>query len=267
MWADGELRGFVARLLGWAREREVEQSLASIELAAAGCAHLVLCGAGDLVPIAYALHRRTLGSDKPFIVCDPRRGNTVASVRSPGNHKSGAAAILAAAGWTLCVRFSRLPRDFAFLVETIRVARAVQYVICAGEECDLHPLLVVPVPIRLPLLRDRADELPRIVDEYARRARGAGRSRSLFHGRRSGVGARARGDVVVRDREGDAAACGTQGLGEREQCCGPARDGAGVAVEVDRAAEDAAGVAAAGATIVGTWAPAGATLLARAACP
>jgi DNA-binding NtrC family response regulator len=39
--------------------------------------------------------------------------------------------------------------------------------VCAGEEDDRDPLLVVPAAIRLPSLSNRADELPRIVDEYA----------------------------------------------------------------------------------------------------
>ena len=167
MSRDGELRQFVARLLGWARERDVEQALASIDLARAHCAHLVLCGAGDLVSIAYALHRRTLGTDKPFILCDRRRGDTPASVRAPGNHRSGAAAIAAASGGTLCVRSSRPPRDFGVVADAIRGAGEVQYVVCAGDDYDLHPLLVVPAPIRLPPLRGRAGDLPRIVDEYA----------------------------------------------------------------------------------------------------
>jgi hypothetical protein len=167
MPVDGELRGFVARLLGWTCERAVEEALASIELATARRAHLVLCGAGDLVPIAYALHRRTLGADRPFIVCDPRRANTPASVRSPANRESGAAAVVAAAGGTLCVRSSRLPQDFASIAGAIRAAGDVQYVVCGGEDGVDHPLLVVPAPIRLPPLRERADEVPRIIDEYA----------------------------------------------------------------------------------------------------
>jgi hypothetical protein len=170
MRGEGDLHGFVARLVGWTREKEIEQALVSIRLAVARSAHLVLLGAGDLVPIAYALHRRTLGTDKPFVVCDPRRGDTSASVRCPGNHQSGAAAIAAAAGGTLCVCPSRLPRDFAFLAETIRVAGEVQYVVCGGRDRDLHPLLVVPAPILIPPLRERLDELARIVDEYARDA-------------------------------------------------------------------------------------------------
>lgn len=143
MPADRELRGFLARLLGWRTEHAVDQALASIELASAHRAHLVLCGAGDLVPIAHALHRRTLGPERPFIVCDPHRGNTPASVRSPANRESAAEAIAAATGGTLCVRRTRLPQDFASITTKIWASQDIQYIVCANEDDDHDPLLVV----------------------------------------------------------------------------------------------------------------------------
>jgi hypothetical protein len=165
--AGGELRGFLARLLGWTNELTVEHVLRSIELATAYRAQLVLCGAGDLVPIAAALHRRTFGADRPFIVCDPYRRNTPASVRSPANYRSGLAALVAAAGGSLCVRASRPPEDFSSVVPQLRSAGDVQYIVCCDDNDAANPLLVVPAPIRLPSLGNRAAELPRIVDEYA----------------------------------------------------------------------------------------------------
>jgi len=98
MLVTDELRAFLRRLLGWNSDRNVEQALRSLDLALAHRAHLVLRGAGDLVPIASALHRRTFGPSRPFVVCDPRRGNTPASVRSPANHDRGLMALEAAAG-------------------------------------------------------------------------------------------------------------------------------------------------------------------------
>jgi len=80
-----ELRAYLGRLLGWSNTGGVAHALRSIELAREHRAQLVLCGPGDLVPLAYGLHRRAFGGDTPFIVCDPRRGNTPASVRSPAN--------------------------------------------------------------------------------------------------------------------------------------------------------------------------------------
>jgi hypothetical protein len=92
MKASNKLRAFLARILGWSNERAVELALRSLALALNHRATLVLCGEGDMVPIAWALHRRTLGPDRPFIVCDPRRGTKAASVRAPASHASGVAA-------------------------------------------------------------------------------------------------------------------------------------------------------------------------------
>jgi hypothetical protein len=41
---------------------------------------------------------------------------------------------------------------------------------CANARADAHPFLVLPPPIRVPSLRTRAKELPRIIDEYGRDA-------------------------------------------------------------------------------------------------
>jgi hypothetical protein len=163
------LRSFCGRILGWTTDREgvVEQAIRSIELAADHRAALVLLGETDLVPIAQALHRRALGAELPFIVCDRRRGNTGASVRSPANHATGVAAFEAAVGGSLCVHTRRLPRDFSSVVTRIRATSDVQIIVCSDGRDDTHPFLTLPVPIRVPSLAVRTDELPRIVDEYA----------------------------------------------------------------------------------------------------
>jgi hypothetical protein len=92
-----DLRRYLCRLLGWTNTSAIENALRSLDLAREHRAQLVLCGAGDLVPIAYGLHRRALGPDTPFIVCDPRRGNTPATVRAPANYVDVDAAFAAAA--------------------------------------------------------------------------------------------------------------------------------------------------------------------------
>jgi len=51
---------------------------------------------GELGVIVELANRRALGAETPFIVCDPRRGNTPASVRSPANYVDVAAAFEAA---------------------------------------------------------------------------------------------------------------------------------------------------------------------------
>jgi hypothetical protein len=83
MLASDELRGFLARLLGWDNPRAVELAIRSLELATEYRAEFVLCGAGDMVPIARALHRRILGDDRTFAVADPRRGAATPRSRGP----------------------------------------------------------------------------------------------------------------------------------------------------------------------------------------
>jgi hypothetical protein len=165
------LRSFVARILGWAPERAeaVDHAIHSLDLAADHHAALVLLGETDLVPIARSLHRRVLGADRPFVVCDPRRrdGKDHESVRSPVNYRTGVAAYEAAIGGSLCVRSRRLPRDFSSVVTRIRATSDVQIIICSDGRDDVHPFLTLPVPIRIPSLIVRTDELPQIVDEFA----------------------------------------------------------------------------------------------------
>jgi hypothetical protein len=128
-------------------------------------APLLLCGKGNLVPIAHALHRRTLGADRPFVLCDPRRDNGRESVRSAANYKTGAVAVKMALGGSLCVRKERLPRDLSAMLAEIRELGAyLQLVICSSNPRE-RELLVTPVHV--PSLEERTKDLPRIVDEYA----------------------------------------------------------------------------------------------------
>jgi hypothetical protein len=163
---DDALRGFMARLLGWSDERALELGIRSLDLAVSHRATLVLCGLGDLVPIARVLHRRAMGADRPFITCDPHRGDVAASVRSPANRASGAAALAAAAAGSLCVRTRRLPRDFSALAAQLRATDDVLFIVCA-EHDDPDPLLIRPAPIVVPPLASRATELDRVITEYA----------------------------------------------------------------------------------------------------
>jgi hypothetical protein len=162
-----DLESFLARVLGWENRRAIERALSSIDLAVEGRAALVLCGSADLVSIAWSLHRRAFGGDRPFIACDPRRGDLAACVRSPANRKSLAIAIAAAAGGALCVRTRRLPPDFAATTARLRDARDVMLILCGNEGDNDSPLLVRPAPVVIPPLTERAGDLLRIIDEYA----------------------------------------------------------------------------------------------------
>jgi hypothetical protein len=162
------LRAFLSRLIGWRSDRieVVDHALRSVRMAAARRIALVLSGDGDLVPMARSIHRHALGDDRPFIVCDPRRRDGKATVRSAENHELGVAAFEAAVGGSLCVRSHRLPRDFADVITALRAPGSrVQLVVCASRPDDCKQFLSVPISV--PPLASRLDELDRIITEYA----------------------------------------------------------------------------------------------------
>lgn len=161
------LRSFLARLLGWRSDRTevVDHALRSVRIAATRRAALVLCGDGDLVPTARSIHRHAL-ADRPFVVCDPRRRRSKATVRSAENFETGLAALAAAEGGSLCVRSRRLPRDFAQVVAALRGPQPrFQLVVCAGSLGEGKPYLAMPIAI--PPLTERRPEIDRIITEYA----------------------------------------------------------------------------------------------------
>lgn len=166
------LRAYCQRLLGWGQERQqaVDHALRSLRLTRTRRGALFLQGAGDLVPIAHGLHRRVLGANTPFVVCDRRRTEGVASVRSPTNVRSAEAAVAAAVGGSVCVRHPRLPRDFAKAQSQLCDPRCdVQLYVCMDERCrDIT--VTGAVPVELPPLKIRQPEIPRIIDEYAKEA-------------------------------------------------------------------------------------------------
>jgi FHA domain len=168
-----ELRSFIARILGWTAETTpmVDFALRSIRLAATRRLPLVLCGPGDLVAVASSIHRHVLGSTKPFVVCDPRRRDGEASVRSAGNMETGIAAMQLALGGSLCVRSRRLPHDFPDVRLALHdPATRVQLIVCA-ESRRTKPYQVEPIVV--PPLSNRRQEITRIVDEYADEAAAA----------------------------------------------------------------------------------------------
>lgn len=168
MRGGNELRTFLARILGWSDTHAVELALSSVTLAAAGCIALVLCGAEDMVPIAWALHRRVREPGRPFVVADPRRGDQRESVRSPTSHGDAIVALDAARrGGTFCMRLVREPADLIKATPLLRAADDVMLVICGAPQLASDALLIRPAPVVVPPLASRARELERIVDEYA----------------------------------------------------------------------------------------------------
>jgi hypothetical protein len=162
------VRAFCHRLLGWGgdRMRAVDHALRAVRLAMARRSPLVLCGDGDLIPIARTLHRFAMGDHAPFVVCDRRRRNTLASVRSAANHSCGVEAFASAIGGSVCVRRARLPADFDELTRLLfEPGSEVRLFVCMeGDSRDAA--LVGPMAIHLPPLQIREAEIPRIIDEY-----------------------------------------------------------------------------------------------------
>ena len=169
MLASGEtsLRDFLARVLGYERTDTIEHALRTIRLSAAHTAALLLLGdvEADLDTVARGLHRRVLGDDRPFVICDRQlahRGSTAI------------AAAQAARGGSLYVRRRRLPQDYPAAVAVIRdSSAAVQLIVCAELRVDSDPVATLPIPIAVPSLETRRSELPRIVEGYLRDAIGA----------------------------------------------------------------------------------------------
>lgn len=162
------LRGYLSRLLGWraAQRHAVEHALRLLRFTAAGRASLVLCGPEDLVPIAQELHRRALGPERPFVLCDPRRRRAAGTVRAAANLARALPAIAAAAGGSICVLREHLPRDFPEALEILRRPGAhVQLIVCARRpvKSDLY----LNDAVLVPPLATRAKELGRIIAEYA----------------------------------------------------------------------------------------------------
>jgi hypothetical protein len=158
---EAALREFCARVLGYERKQAIEHALRSIRLSVTHAAALMLLGDidADLVSVARALHRHTVGADRPFILCDRRlRRESSAAV----------AAAQAARGGSLCLRRRRVPDDYSSAVALVRdPTAAVQLIICADTRFDVHPFATLPVPLVVPTLQERAGEVPRIVDGYA----------------------------------------------------------------------------------------------------
>lgn len=154
-----ELRALLERMIGWHgdQRREVDRALRGLRDAAQLRASLVLCGEGELAPIARRLHRETLGAQRPFVPCG-RDDRALEHLRRAGDG-------------TLCVSAREPPGDLleaiAALLTTASLARLV---LCAPDPRDASPLgasLGPTVWIELPSLIGRRAELPRILAEAA----------------------------------------------------------------------------------------------------
>jgi hypothetical protein len=166
MIRDRELRAFCRHLLGWseARAAVVDDAVDGLLIAVARGMPIALRGSSDLVPVAYALHRRILGAERPFVVCDPRRRDGEGSVRDPPNRRTGTRALEAAMDGSLCLRSCRLPADFDRLRQSLRedVPAATIFVCLQGDDRVLDLLCR---PLEIPPLSARTSESDRLLQE------------------------------------------------------------------------------------------------------
>jgi pSer/pThr/pTyr-binding forkhead associated (FHA) protein len=162
-------RAFLARILGRSPEQNtaVEAAVRALRLAATHRKEIVLCGNDDMVLLARSLHRRFLGADRPFVVCDPSREAVgEENVRSAASYPTGLEALQAARGGSVCVKNSPRPPDF----ERLRVAMQDPDVrshlfICIRRAKDASAFDTTA--IILPPIKKRKDELRQVIQEYA----------------------------------------------------------------------------------------------------
>ncbi len=162
------LRTFLARILGWTNDRTavVDHALRSVLATSSQRGAIVLCSESDPVAIAHSIHRMAFGAERPFVTCDPKRKSTTESVRWTQNFARGGEALAAAAGGTLCVWVSRLPRDFADVWGAlVEPTATVRLIMCSNKPIDGKKYLAAPIVV--PSLADRQLELGHIIKDYA----------------------------------------------------------------------------------------------------
>jgi hypothetical protein len=163
---DRELRAFCRRLLGSSEpwSAVVDDAVDGLLAAVARGMPIALRGASDLVPVAYALHRRILGADRPFVVCDPRRCEGEGSVRMPPSRRTAALALEAAIDGSICLRSRRLPADFDRLHDSLRETfPAATVFVCLDGYDRVRDLCCRPLEI--PCLAARTSESDRLLQE------------------------------------------------------------------------------------------------------
>jgi FHA domain len=168
------LRCFLARLLGWADNRQgtVDFALRDLRQAQILRHPIALRGEGNLVPVAYDLHRFLFRPEAPFVVCDPYRRTGEASARGLTNIEDGAAALEAAQGGTLCIRNDKPPEAFDEILRQAHHAEgleAVQILLCddGSRKARVDKMKGIEIP---PLSSRPKAERRHVVMEYAAEA-------------------------------------------------------------------------------------------------
>lgn len=108
---------------------------------------LILESDHDAVPLARELHTRTLGPDKPFILCDPRQPAADATRAAPASRTTAVAAYDAARGGTLCIRLHQPPPDFYKILNLFYEHSAEARLIICRRSFDISTSLTQPIII------------------------------------------------------------------------------------------------------------------------
>jgi hypothetical protein len=166
------LRSALARMLGWSEgaAEVVDLALRAIRFAAQRRTTLVLCGA-DLVPLAEELHRLTLTTALPFVLCNPHRSTSELAWNPTRCASTGSAALKEAAGGTVCLTARHLPSDLRDLMRGLRRPECqTQLVVCSERVGEAEVFNAAPIVV--PPLASRKEEIDRLIGEYARDAAG-----------------------------------------------------------------------------------------------
>jgi len=161
-----DLREFCCRLFGWSDDHAslVDDAMWTLLNAVARRTAIGLQGESDLVPLAHSLHCRLVGPERPFVVCDPRRGDSDGSVRAPPSRRAGIPALAAAIGGSVCLRSNRLPDDFDRLAASFHESGSAALFLCLHSHDRITDLLCRPLTI--PSLAQRLPEFPRLLNAY-----------------------------------------------------------------------------------------------------
>lgn len=161
-----EIRALLLRMIGFRELQAVDNALQIVRAAIDGYKPITLCGQGDLVPLAHALHRRMLGKDRPFVVSTRTRGDTDETVRAAKNFQRGLDALQAAATGSICVVEGKLPADIDALLKSIAdPATRVHLFVCEKNAKKTAEEL-----IQIPPLASRSEDLDLVVQEYGAEA-------------------------------------------------------------------------------------------------
>ena len=111
---------------------------------------LWITGTDDLIAIARRIHQEAMGVARPFVVAE-----------WPGSSRLLHESLRIARGGTLCIPARRMPED-ARMIRSLSADCEPEYsvIVCARSADET-------MSIDIPSLSSRADEIERIVDEYA----------------------------------------------------------------------------------------------------